>query len=52
MLKIALLQLTPKDSLSENLEKGILACQKAHQMGQILPCFPKCGVMAIEFMTD
>ena len=52
MLKIALLQLTPKDSLSENLEKGILACQKAHQMGADMPCFPKCGVMAIEFMTD
>ena len=41
MLKIALLQLTPKDSLSENLEKGILACQKAHQMGADIALFPE-----------
>lgn len=41
MLKIALLQLTPKDSLSENLEKGISACQKAHQMGADIALFPE-----------
>lgn len=41
MLKIALLQLTPKDSLSENLEKGILACQKEHQMGADIALFPE-----------
>lgn len=49
-LKIALLQLIPGATLSENLKKGMEACKKAKCMGQILLCSLKCGAMGTIFM--
>lgn len=45
-LKIALLQLLPKNTLSEQLELGKSACEKAKQMGADIALFPEmwsCG---------
>ena len=45
-LKIALLQISPKGSLEENLEKGIEACKKAKEMEADIALFPEmfsCG---------
>lgn len=45
-LKIALLQLLPKSTLSEQLEIGKSACEKAKQMGADIALFPEmwsCG---------
>ena len=33
MLKIALLQIAPGDTLTENLEKGVNACRIAKELG-------------------
>ena len=33
LLKIALLQISPEDTLEENLEKGIMACREAKEKG-------------------
>ena len=41
MLKIALLQIAPCDSLSENLKKGMGACRKAREMGADIALFPE-----------
>ncbi len=40
-LKIALLQLIPHTSLSENLKKGTEACRKAKRMGAYIVLFPE-----------
>ncbi len=40
-LRIAFLQITPEKSLSENLEKGMLACKKAKEMGADIALFPE-----------
>lgn len=40
-LKIALLQLMPGESETENLEKGISACRKAKEMGADIALFPE-----------
>lgn len=40
-LKIALLQLIPNASLSENLKKGMDACKKAKRMGADIALFPE-----------
>ena len=40
-LKIALLQIAPCDSLSENLKKGMGACRKAREMGADIALFPE-----------
>ncbi len=40
-LKIALLQISPGDTLEENLEKGIAACQKAKEQGADIALFPE-----------
>lgn len=40
-LKVALLQITPCDTLAENLEKGIEACKKAKAMGADIALFPE-----------
>lgn len=40
-LKIALLQLLPGSTLSDQLEKGISACRKAKEMGADIALFPE-----------
>lgn len=40
-LKIALLQLIPNAALSENLKKGMDACEKAKRMGADIALFPE-----------
>lgn len=40
-LNIALLQIAPLGSLEQNLEKGILACRKAKELGADLALFPE-----------
>ena len=40
-LKIALLQLMPGENETENLEKGIIACRKAKEMGADIALFPE-----------
>lgn len=47
LLKIALLQIAPCSTLTENLEKGLEACKKAKEMGLTLHCSLKCGAMDI-----
>ncbi len=45
-LKISLLQIAPTGSLAGNLEKGIMFCNKAKQMGADIALFPEmysCG---------
>lgn len=41
MLKIALLQIAPCNTLKENLEKGIEYCEKAGEMGADIALFPE-----------
>ena len=41
VLKIALLQIAPTDTLSGNLKKGLDACQKAKEMGADIALFPE-----------
>lgn len=41
MLKVALLQMMPGDSLRENLEKGLAACRRAKEMGADIALFPE-----------
>ena len=41
LLKIALLQLAPRETLAENLEKGIEACKKAKELGADIALFPE-----------
>lgn len=41
LLKIALLQLTPCDTLGENLEKGMKGCKRAKEMGADIALFPE-----------
>jgi len=40
-LKIALLQLMPGNTQAENLEKGIVACKQAKEMGADIALFPE-----------
>lgn len=41
LLKIALLQIAPGDTLNENLEKGMRYCRKAKEMGADIALFPE-----------
>lgn len=41
VLKIALLQIAPCDTLAENLEKGMEYCKKAKEMGADIALFPE-----------
>ena len=41
LLKIALLQISPGDTLEENLEKGIKACREAKEKGADIALFPE-----------
>lgn len=41
LLKIALLQIAPRRSLNENLEKGIKYCREAKNMGADIALFPE-----------
>ena len=41
LLQIALLQITPGDTLEENLEKGLQACRRARERGADLALFPE-----------
>lgn len=41
LLKIALLQIAPRPSLTENLEKGMNYCRKAKAMGADIALFPE-----------
>ena len=41
LLKIALLQISPEDTLEENLEKGIMACREAKEKGADIALFPE-----------
>lgn len=60
ILKIALLQLAAGYDLSENLEKGLLACQKAKELGADIALFPEmwsngygiCDRPAEQWMAD
>ncbi|MFT8887761.1 MAG: carbon-nitrogen hydrolase family protein [Ethanoligenens sp.] len=40
-LKVALLQLLPKNTLEENLQKGVQHCTKAKEMGADIALFPE-----------
>lgn len=40
-IKIALLQISPKGSLKENLQNGISACEKAKELGADIALFPE-----------
>lgn len=40
-LKIALLQIAPKNTIDENLKKGIEACRKAKKLGADIALFPE-----------
>lgn len=40
-LKIALLQISPGDTLEENLKKGIASCKKAKELGADIALFPE-----------
>ncbi|WP_367923945.1 carbon-nitrogen hydrolase family protein [uncultured Ruthenibacterium sp.] len=40
-LRVALLQIRPTDNLSQNMEKGIAACQKAKEGGADIALFPE-----------
>lgn len=40
-LNLALLQISPCDTLQENQEKGLLACRKAREMGADIALFPE-----------
>ncbi len=41
LLNIALLQLTPGETLAENLEKGIAGCRRARELGADIALFPE-----------
>lgn len=41
LLKIALLQISPGDTLEENLEKGLTACREAKEKGADIALFPE-----------
>ena len=41
LLKIALLQIAPTDSLEGNLEKGTAACRQAKELGADIALFPE-----------
>lgn len=41
VLRIALLQIAPGDTLEENLEKGMESCKKAKEMGADIALFPE-----------
>ncbi len=41
ILKIALLQIAPCETLEENMEKGIISCRKARAMGADIALFPE-----------
>lgn len=41
LLKIALLQIAPCNTLNENLEKGVRYCKKAKEMGADIALFPE-----------
>ena len=43
MLRLALLQIAPGNTLQENLEKGERACRAAKVRGATWLFFPKCG---------
>jgi len=51
-LKIALLQLLPGESLSENLNKGKEACIKASQMGADIALFPEMWSSGYDIPQD
>ncbi len=40
-LNIALLQITPRNTLQENLEKGIASCRQAKELGADIALFPE-----------
>ena len=41
ILKIALLQIAPCNTLEENCKKGLAACRKARKMGADIALFPE-----------
>lgn len=50
-MKIALLQIAAQDTLDSILDKGILFCRKAKEMGADLALFQKCSATDITFMA-
>ena len=40
-LKIALLQISPRETLAENLEKGLASCRRAKELGADIALFPE-----------
>lgn len=41
LLKLALLQIAPRDSLEENLQKGLAVCREAKAKGVDIALFPE-----------
>ena len=40
-LKIALLQISPRETLAKNLEKGLASCRRAKELGADIALFPE-----------
>ena len=51
-LKVALLQLLPGKNLSEQLEKGREACERAKQMGADIALFPEMWSCGYDFPVE
>jgi len=51
-LKIALLQLMPAGTTQQNLEKGIIACHKAKEMGADIVLFPEMWSVGYSIPRD
>lgn len=51
-IKVALLQLLPEKSLSENLQKGLTYCKKAKEMGADIALFPEMWSVGYNIPTD
>lgn len=45
VFNVALLQLSPTDSIENNMLKGIEYCKKAKGMGADIAVFQKCGIL-------
>lgn len=52
LLKIALLQISPRKTLEENLEKGIRACREAKKKGAEIALFPNACPMEINRLSQ
>lgn len=51
-IKVALLQLMPKENLQGNIEKGIRAIEKSAMMGADIALFPEMWSCGYDFPQD